>query len=213
MSKIRYNIYTIVFATILGLCCATLLTAAAEFTRQRQEANKQAEEIRNVLAALKVPFDPHASAEERISIFERDVVEQQLDEWLTLYRYQPDGSPELKAVAVRFVGPGLWGPIKGFLALEPDYKTIRGVTFYEQEETPGLGGEIVTKEFRSLFEGKQIVDEQGNWGIEIAPGAGETAQINRIAAISGATMTCDKVEEMINNVIIQLAEKRDANGR
>jgi Na+-transporting NADH:ubiquinone oxidoreductase subunit C len=215
MSKIRQNVYTMMFALVLGLTCAMLLTAAAEFTRPMQDKNKKAEEIRNVLSALKVPFEPSAQPQELIDIFERDVVEQSLGQEnpLTLYVYQPEGKDEIKAVAVRFVGPGLWGPVKGFLALEPDYKTIRGVTFYEQEETPGLGGEIVTEGFRSRFEGKQIADERGVWGIDITAAGGESLKTNQIAGISGATMTCDKVEEMINNVIKQLAEMRDADGR
>ncbi len=215
MNKFRQNIYTICFAVILGLTCATLLTAAAEFTRPKQTENKKAEEIKNILAALKVPFDAHGGPGELIAIFERDVIEQTLgqEDSLTLYVYQPEGSERPVAVAVRFVGPGLWGPIKGFLALEPDYQTIRGVTFYEQEETPGLGGEIVTDDFRSRFESKHIANEQGRWGIDIVPGSGEHAGINEIAGISGATMTCDKVEEMINAVIETLAEKRETDGQ
>lgn len=215
MNKIRQNVYTLCFAIILGLVCATMLTAAADFTRQRQIDNKKAEEIRNILTALKVPFDTHAVASELIAIFERDVIEQSIgqEDSLTLYVYKPEGSEAVVAVAVRFIGPGLWGPIKGFLALEPDYKTIRGVTFYEQEETPGLGGEIVTESFRSRFEGKHISNEQAVWGIDIVPGGNEAAGINEIAGISGATMTCDKVEEMINAIIEKLAVKRDAYGQ
>jgi len=215
MSKMRQNIYTVCFATILGLVCATLLTAAADFTGQRQADNKKAEEIRNILTALKIPFDVHAGAAELITIFERDVIEQSLgqDDSLTLYVYKPEGSDAVVAAAVKFIGPGLWGPIKGFLALEPDYKTIRGITFYEQEETPGLGGEIVTEDFRGRFEGKQIADKQGAWGIDIIPGGAEQAGTNEIAGISGATMTCDKVEEMMNAIIKTLAAKREENGQ
>jgi Na+-transporting NADH:ubiquinone oxidoreductase subunit C len=167
------------------------------------------------LTALKAPFDSQAGADELITIFERNVVEQSLGKKdpLTLYVYKPEGSDAIIAVAVRFVGPGLWGPVKGFLALEPDYKTIRGVTFYEQEETPGLGGEIVTDDFRSRFEGKQIADEQGQWGIDIMIASSEQTGPNKIAGISGATMTCDKVQEMMNAIIETLAEKREANGR
>lgn len=216
MSKMRQNIYTIAFAIILGLVCATLLTYAAEFTRPKQLENKKAEENRNILAALKVPFDEKARASDLIEIFERDVVEQvigQEPDTLTLYVYQPQGADTPVAVAVKFIGPGLWGPIKGFLALEPDYKTIRGLTFYEQEETPGLGGEIVTTDFRSRFEGKHIADEQGLWGIDIVPGGAEHSGVNEIAGISGATITCDKVEDMVNAIIETLAEKREANGQ
>jgi Na+-transporting NADH:ubiquinone oxidoreductase subunit C len=215
MNKIRQNIYTLCFAVILGLVCATLLTTAAEFTRQKQDDNRKAEEIRNILTALKVPFDIRAGAGELITIFERDVAEQSVgqEDSLTLYTYKPEGSEAVIAVAVRFIGPGLWGPIKGFLALEPDYKTIRGITFYEQEETPGLGGEIVTESFRGRFEGKHIVDGQGKWGIDIISGADEQTGVNEIAGISGATMTCDKVEEMVNVIIETLAAKRDVYGQ
>ena len=215
MNKIRQNVYTLCFAVILGLVCATLLTAAADITRQRQADNQKAEEIRNILAALKVPFGTQAGTSELISIFERDVIEQSIgqENSLTLYVYKPEGSDVIVAVAVRFVGPGLWGPIKGFLALEPDYKTIRGVTFYEQEETPGLGGEIVTDNFRSRFEGAQIANEQGQWGIDIIASGSQPAGVHEIAGISGATMTCDKVEEMINAIIEKLAAKRDAYGQ
>jgi len=132
---------------------------------------------------------------------------------MTVYAYKPEGSDVIKAVAVRFAGPGLWGPIKGFLALESDYKTIRGLTFYEQEETPGLGGEITTESFRGRFESQQIIDEQGQWGIDIIASGAEQVHDNEIAGISGATMTCDKVEEMINVIIEALASKRDADGQ
>ncbi|OQY03788.1 MAG: hypothetical protein B6I25_07700 [Planctomycetales bacterium 4572_13] len=212
MNKIRQSIYTICFAIILGLVCATLLTVAAEFTRPRQEENKKAEEIRNILSALKVPFDMETGPAGLIEIFERNVTEQVAGqgEPLTIYAYKPEGSDEVKAVAVRFAGPGLWAPIKGFLALEPDYKTIRGLSFYEQEETPGLGGEIVTQSFRDQFTGKQIADEQGQWGIDIVAGGTDATGVHEIAGITGATITCDKVEEMINVIIEALASKRDA---
>ena len=212
MNKMRQNIYTICFAIVLGLACATLLTAAAEFTRPKQEENRKAEEIRNILSALKVPFEADASPSGLIEIFERDVQEEALgqDDPLTTYLYKPAGSDAVKAVAVRFAGPGLWGPIKGFLALEPDYKTIRGLTFYEQEETPGLGGDIVTEGFRSRFEGRQISAAEGQWGIDIMAGGAEQAEVNQVAGISGATMTCDKVQEMMNVIIEALASKREA---
>ena len=216
MSKFRRNIYTLVFSLVLGLSCASLLTAAADFTRQRQEQNKKAEEIRNILSALKVPYDAAASAADLIDIFDRNVREQTLggaSDPLTLYIYRPQGASKDAAVAVRFIGPGLWGPIKGFLALEPDYKTIRGITFYEQEETPGLGGEIVTPDFRGRFEGKSIAAADGTWGIDITPGGSAHDGINQVAGISGATLTCDKVEEMINHIIDTLAAKREANGQ
>jgi len=215
MNKMRQNIYTMFFAVVLGLSCALLLTAVAQVTRPAQEKNKEAEEIRNVLSALKVPFESGSSPADLIAIFERDVEKQELgqDDPLILYAYKPEGGNELKGVAVRFEGNGLWAPIKGFLALEPDYQTVRGLTFYEQEETPGLGGEIVSESFRGSFESKKILDAQGNWGIDIVRSGTEASGDNQVAGISAATMTCDKVEIMINEIIGTLALKRESDGR
>ena len=215
MNKMRQNVYTIFFSIILGLACATLLTAAAVVAGPKQKANRKAEKTRNILSALKVPFEAEASPADLIAIFEHDVEEQKDDSEgaLELYLYKPEGSDAVKAVAVLFAGSGRNGSIKGILALEPDYKTIRGLTFYEQEETPGLGAEIVTEDFCGRFEGRYIADAEGQRGIDIIAGGAKQAQDNEIVGISGATMTCDKVEEMINKVIEALASKRDADGQ
>lgn len=193
------NFYTLSYAGILSTVCALLLAATASFTRPYQEANKEAEETLNILTALKVPLGEKVSAMALREIYEENVKKQEQGE-ITLYVYSPaDADGETEAVVVRFEGSALWGPVKGFLALESDMRTIRGITFYEQEETPGLGGEIVTDWFRQQFEGKSILDADGKPGI-IIKGKGATAQ-NQVDAISGATMTCDKVQEMINKTI------------
>ena len=203
------NLYTIIYAAALSIACALLLTAASELTAHRREANEQAEEMKNVLAALKVPVDAGVSPQELVGIFEENIrVEKAVAEegGLELYIYSPkSANGETVAAAVKFAGPGLWGPIKGFLALEPDMKTIRGITFYEQEETPGLGGEIATPAFTSQFEGKTIVDQQDKSGLVILTGKSDLAQ-NEIDGITGATMTCDKVQEMLNAVIDMIVE-------
>ena len=94
----------------------------------------------------------------------------------------------------------MWGPIRGFLALEADMRTIRGVTFHEQEETPGLGGEIASVWFQEQFKGKVIELPDGERGIHIRRGGGASGP-NEVDAITGATMTSKKVEVMLNAVI------------
>jgi Na+-transporting NADH:ubiquinone oxidoreductase subunit C len=146
-----------------------------------------------------------------VKLFDENVKQEDLGE-LTLYRYiQPEGSGQAEIMAVEFEGPGLWGPIKGFLALGADAETIRGLTFYEQEETPGLGGEIASESFRKQFEGKKIIDDTGNAGIVIK-GGGATSAINEVDGITGATMTCDKVEAILSEVaqkIVKEFRKKD----
>jgi Na+-transporting NADH:ubiquinone oxidoreductase subunit C len=139
---VNNNVYTICYAVAIGALCAGLLTGAAEFTAPYREANQRADAMRNILAVLEVPIGPRATADELTRVFEQRVREETMGP-LTVHRLlgdDPEAEPEL--VAVDVVGPGLWGPIRGFVSLEPDWNTIRGVTFHDHQETPGLGAEI-----------------------------------------------------------------------
>ncbi len=39
-------------------------------------------------------------------------------------------------------GNGLWSMMYAFVALDTDGRTVKGITYYDQGETPGLGGEV-----------------------------------------------------------------------
>ena len=201
------NFYTLGYAAVMGIVCALLLTAAASFTAPYKAANEKAEEMLNILTALNVPFQEGASSEQLVEIFNDNVHEQKHGE-LVIYVYSPSQAQgKTEAIAARFSGPGLWGPVKGFLALEPDRRTIRGITFYKQEETPGLGGEIAASWFREQFKGKSILGSAGEVGIII--GNGNENMPNRVDGITGATMTCDKVQAMLNEVIEKIVGEQD----
>jgi Na+-transporting NADH:ubiquinone oxidoreductase subunit C len=183
-----------------------LLTAVASFTRPYQNANAEAEKNRNILGVLQVPYPEDSSSQELVEIYEDNIREEQSGR-LYIFRYVPPKDSDAKeTVAIGFEGPGLWGPVKGFLALDKDMRTIRGITFYEQEETPGLGGEIASDWFQEQFIDKSIVDETGNPGIIISSSEGEAP--NKVDAISGATMTCDKIQAMLNEVIKSIVEEK-----
>ena len=201
------SLYALVYAAVLGAVCALLLTAAAGVTAPYRQANAEAEEILNILMVLKVPLEPDTSAKQLGEVFKNNVREEQYGGITTYVYSSPEAQGQIQAIALQFSGPGLWGPIKGFLALEQDMKTIRGITFYEQEETPGLGGEIVSWGFRKNFVGLPIRDETGKVGIIISS-RGEPAP-NKVDAISGATMTCDKVEAMLNAAIRNIVEAKE----
>jgi Na+-transporting NADH:ubiquinone oxidoreductase subunit C len=197
------SVYTLFYAAALGTTCALVLTFADNVTARYKKANAEAEEVKNILLALNVSVPEKASSEELVEIYEKNVQEQPGD--ITTYVYTPSGNND-GAIAIRFAGPGLWGPIKGFLALDPKKTKIRGITFYEQEETPGLGGDIVNSSFRDKFVGLMIRDDAGNPGI-IIKNSSETA-VNKVDGISGATMTCDKVQEMLNEAIKSIVEEK-----
>ena len=65
----------------------------------------------------------------------------------------------------------MWGAVYGFLALEPDGNTVRGLTYYDQKETPGLGGEIGNPKWQALWNGRKVYNE--NWEPQLAVIKGE----------------------------------------
>ena len=179
-----------------------LLTAVGQYAAPYIAENRRAEEMRNVLGVLGVEFAPGSSSAELADIFERNIrVDRQSGS--TVYQYVAADNGEILATAVPVAGSGMWGPIKGFLALEVDGLTIRGVRFHEQEETPGLGGRIGEEEFLKRFRGRSIVDDQGRPGLRIMA---RPTQRNEVDVITGATTTCDKVQELLNRTIIQLRQ-------
>lgn len=197
--------HTLVFAAVLGLVCSILLAATSRFTAPYSRANEKAEEVRNFLRALDVPFDPGADARTLLGIFEKNVRVAESGD-LQLYKYIPasSGSDEPVSVAVPVSGPGLWGPIRAVVAFEPDMTTIRGVRFYKQEETPGLGGEIGSEWFQKQFGGKRIVSPGGTPGFRIGK-PGTKSDINSVDGITGATMTSDRVEDMLDALAKRMA--------
>ena len=62
----------------------------------------------------------------------------------------------------------------GFLSLDNDANTVRGITFYEHGETPGLGGEIDNAAWQESWVGKQLFDDQGNVRLHVIKGAPST---------------------------------------
>jgi Na+-transporting NADH:ubiquinone oxidoreductase subunit C len=79
----------------------------------------------------------------------------------------------------------------GYLSLEPDGNTIRGLRFYEHGETPGLGDQIDKPDWRAQWSGKLLTDEYGVLRIEVVRGKviagdGEKYQVDGLA---GATLT------------------------
>jgi Na+-transporting NADH:ubiquinone oxidoreductase subunit C len=198
----------LLFSAVLAVICALLLAGSTLFTAPYRQANEKAEELRNFLAVLGAPVQELHDSQELLELFNRDVRVKTLGR-LTLYEYYPDSGGDAKpqAVAVPFTGMGLWGVIKGVLALQPDLRTIRAISFYQQEETPGLGGEIASDWFRRQFENKQLASADGKAGFRVLKPGG-LAGPTEVDGISGATMTSQRVELMLDNLARSIAEER-----
>lgn len=203
----RGSLYTLAYAAVLGLVCALILSAVDGFTATRKDANAEAEEVRNILAVLDVPVEAGAEPQELLRVFKENVVKE-VRGTRAFYSYEHPVEGLLRAV--RFAGSGLWGPVEGFLCFEEDMRTIFAVTFYRQEETPGLGGEISSSAFTDQFEGLSAVGSDGSPGIRVVGDGAD--EINEVDAISGATMTSDKVEDMLNRTLEEMIGRDGLDG-
>jgi Na+-transporting NADH:ubiquinone oxidoreductase subunit C len=106
----------------------------------------------------------------------------------------------IKQVVLPVHGYGLWSTLYGFLSLEGDFNTIRGLRFYEHAETPGLGGEVDNPKWRAQWEGKQVFDDNGNVEIRVIRGhvAPDTANAEyKVDGLSGATLTSNGVTNLL----------------
>lgn len=94
-------------------------------------------------------------------------------------------------------GYGLWSTLYGFLALEADLNTIKGITYYQHGETPGLGGEVDNPTWKGQFNGKQLYDAEGNVALKVFKGGAPAGDVHGVDALSGASITTAGVEKMI----------------
>ena len=110
-----------------------------------------------------------------------------------------DEREEVEALVLPVHGAGLWGQMYGYLALDADTRTIRGVSFYEHQETPGLGAEIESERFTALWVGRRVADEEGAILFEVAKGEiGDAASDpHRVDAITGATLTSNGLTALV----------------
>ncbi len=201
------SLYTILYAAVLGITCAVALTAVDRFTETRKVANVQAEEVQDILTVLGVPFDAQASSSDLLTVYESMVDEEEINGLTFFVSRHPEAG---KLLATRFSGPGLLAPIEGLICLEEDMRTIYAISFYKQEETPGLGGQISSADFQDQFRGKMIVGPLGYPGIHLVNDGAD--QVNEIDAITGATMTSDKVEDMLSEIIERIIARSGADG-
>jgi len=193
----REGLRAILFLAILGGACGAVMTAAHRLLPKPQASYAERERIRAILRALDVPIPPGASTKTLLAAFGGNVRTEQRGD-LTVYLLSPLGSgDEIKAVAVPFSGPGLHGPIRGIVSFEPDARTLRTVVVYEHNEMPDLGAQIETTDFSRRFRGKAI-ETGGRAPIRLVR---TPMRPNEVHAVTGATMTSGKVQQMLNRTI------------
>ena len=226
--------YSIVFVLAITIIFGFLLALAASALRERQEFNASVNVKRNILVAVGL-LDRDAEVElteidalytdsmqsfavDRDGIVVEGIAGESLD--LEVVLQNPDASEHRYPVfvvasggeppsvyAIPVFGQGLWSTLYGYLALEADLETVRGMTFYAHKETPGLGAEIEQAWFQNNFVGKKILDVAGQLRtIQVVKGLVE----DRIPAsdrqyyvdgISGATVTGRGVSNLLETKV------------
>jgi Na+-transporting NADH:ubiquinone oxidoreductase subunit C len=106
---------------------------------------------------------------------------------------------QVTEVILPIEGMGLWSTLYGYLALAADTRSIRGITFYEHAETPGLGGEVDNPRWKALWRDRKAFDEQWRPRIAVIKGrAGPPDQDPyRVDGLSGATLTARGVTHLV----------------
>jgi Na+-transporting NADH:ubiquinone oxidoreductase subunit C len=102
-------------------------------------------------------------------------------------------------IVIAVEGLGMWGTIYGFLSLDRDTTTVRGLTYYDQKETPGLGGEIANPKWQALWRGRKGFDEQWNARITVIKGQAGAPEVDplRVDGLSGATVTSNAITRLM----------------
>ncbi len=214
---VNKNSYTFTFAAVMVIVVAAVLSFAATSLKEKQDNNIRLEKMQNILSSINVEVERDGAEAvytdyikkelvvnnfqpvEGIAAFDielsKEVVKTPSERNAPLYIAEKEGKTYF---ILPLRGKGLWGPIWGYISLEQNASTIYGATFDHKSETPGLGAEIKTEVFTSLFPNKEVLDESGEFtGITVMKGnASGSHQVN---GISGGTITSVGVQDMIQD--------------
>jgi Na+-transporting NADH:ubiquinone oxidoreductase subunit C len=213
------NAKSIIFAFITCLVASLLLTTAATALKEKQQRNILIDRQKNILkAADLLETDKKYGADEIFAIYSKSIKNvvtnaegeiisknKATDGELPVYLCVVDGKVDSYIMPIET--KGLWGTIRGYLAIENDGVTIKGFTVYQHVETPGLGGEIEKDWFQQNFVGKKIIDRDGEFvsvGIvkgKVSDQIAESDQGNYIDGISGATLTSKMLSTGIKDIL------------
>jgi Na+-transporting NADH:ubiquinone oxidoreductase subunit C len=221
------NSYILIYAAVLTIVCGGLLAFAAEGLKERQQFNVALEQKRNILAtvmAIGEGQDINSIYAERVEEFvidfegniKEDVKPQDVNlaaeykkareqRLLPVYEIKDPSDPnKVQFVVLPVYGYGLWNDIWGFIALESDMNTIRGVKFDHKGETPGLGARIQSdEEVQNRYKGKSIYEGDKLVSVTMMKGEGNdySNDKHKVDGMSGATLTAKGVNNMFSDYL------------
>jgi Na+-transporting NADH:ubiquinone oxidoreductase subunit C len=209
------KVYTILFITILVVIVGASLAFVATALKPEQDANMKKEKMQNILNSFGVVAD-RSNSEEKYKELIKEENEIVLDEngeiivgekafdidlakekkKFPLFIAEQNGK---KTYIIPARGMGLWDAIWCYVSLDENLK-VSGIVFDHKAETPGLGAEIKENYFTKSFIGENIFEASGKLdGLKVVKGykGGDDKNDGEVDAISGATLTCNGVTEML----------------
>jgi len=218
------NRYIFIFSAVMVIAVAIMLSLAATLLQPRQLKNLEIEKKKSMLESISVKatrettetlYDKYIkesfvinSRGDRVDgvdafhvvlkVEQRKPLEQQ---YLPVFSAESDDGE--KVIILPVEGKGLWGPIYGYVSLKPDMNTIFGVTFDHKGETPGLGAEINTTAFESMFPGKKMFEAGKFVSVSVIKGGAKPGDQHGVDAISGGTITSKGLERMLKDCIVK----------
>jgi len=221
------NSYTFLYAAIMVIVVAAILSSTAIALKPRQAKNIEIEKKANILTSVKKGLEAETAVDKTAYIeseykkyitnsyivnvkgetiegdaflvdLEKEVAKPDDARLLPVFECKDDDGSVKYVLPIR--GKGLWGPIWGYIALESDMNTIYGAIFDHKGETPGLGAEINQAWFQKPFGGKKIFNDEGNFvSIAVVKGGANPSDIHAVDAISGGTITSKGLQAMLND--------------
>jgi Na+-transporting NADH:ubiquinone oxidoreductase subunit C len=215
------NGYIVFYSAMLTIVCGGVLAFASQALKPRQDANIELERKSNILSTvmtLEEGADITKLYESRIRELVIDFSGNLVDKKAAdvnigvEYKKQPEerllpvyefisatDSGKVENAVIPVFGFGLWNTIAGFVALESDFNTIKGVSYSHVGETPGLGARIATSEIQDRYKGKQIFQAATLVSILMQKGEGidYANDPHKVDGMSGATLTAKGVNNML----------------
>ncbi len=211
--NVNSNAYIIIYSVVMVVIVAVLLSVTSLSLQERQGENILNEKKQQIVKAL--GEDPMTAsyadvvAEAVMLDKNGNKIEGKNDTDIfnalgdLTASFEAGEFPIFKAangsVVIPVYGAGLWGPIWGYIALEADMNTVKGIVMDHSGETPGLGAEITTDKVQSSFVGKTIFE--GTEFVSVSMKKGGATNNHEVDAISGGTKTCDGVNAMLRTCV------------
>ena len=211
--NVNSNAYIIIYSVVMVVIVAVLLAVTSLSLQERQGENILNEKKQQIVKAL--GEDPatasYADVVAEAAMLDKNgnKIEGKNDTDIfnalgdLTASFEAGEFPIFKAangsVVIPVYGAGLWGPIWGYIALEANMNTVKGIVMDHSGETPGLGAEITTDKVQSSFVGKTIFE--GTEFVSVSMKKGGATNNHEVDAISGGTKTCDGVNAMLKSGI------------